>query len=90
MLGASEAQRQALLATLVTGLPWPSTRVAALCELYGLLLPTHPVQLILVHGQIVSLLTAAALSAMFARNPGYDARKLLGGCAGCAVAVMFS
>lgn len=35
-------------------------------------------QLVLVHGQIVSLLTATALSAMFARNPGYDARRLLG------------
>lgn len=35
-------------------------------------------QLVLVHGQIVSLLTATALSAMFARNSGYDARKLLG------------
>jgi len=36
-------------------------------------------QLALVHGQIVSLLTSTALQAMFARNPGYDARKLLGG-----------
>lgn len=30
------------------------------------------------HGQIVSLLTSSALTAMFERNPGYDARRLLG------------
>ncbi|EFN50835.1 hypothetical protein CHLNCDRAFT_141799 [Chlorella variabilis] len=47
-------------------------------------------QLILVHGQIVSLLTAAALSAMFARNPGYDARKLLGGSEGMLSALVDS
>ena len=35
-------------------------------------------QLSLVHGQIVSLLTASALTHMFERNPGYDARRLLG------------
>jgi len=37
-------------------------------------------QLSLVHGQIVSLLTSSALTAMFERNPGYDARRLLGEC----------
>lgn len=37
-----------------------------------------PLQLTLVHGQIISLLTSTALNALFARNPGYDARNLLG------------
>jgi hypothetical protein len=44
--------------------------------------PCALLQLTLVHGQIVSLLTSTALHTMFARNPGYDARKLLGE-AGC-------
>ncbi|KAL4420703.1 hypothetical protein ABPG75_010359 [Micractinium tetrahymenae] len=39
-------------------------------------------QLTLVHGQIISLLTSTALNALFARNPGYDARNLLGGSEG--------
>ncbi|KAL4855616.1 Vacuolar fusion protein MON1 [Chlorella vulgaris] len=47
-------------------------------------------QLVLVHGQIVSLLTATALSAMFARNSGYDARKLLGGSDGMLSALVDS
>ena len=36
-------------------------------------------QLTLVHGQIVSLLTASAISGILGRSPGYDLRKLLGG-----------
>ena len=36
-------------------------------------------QLVLIHAQIVSLLTATALSSIFNRNPGYDLRKLLSG-----------
>ncbi|PRW21034.1 SAND-like isoform X1 [Chlorella sorokiniana] len=39
-------------------------------------------QLSLVHGQIVSLLTSSALTHMFERNPGYDARRLLAGSEG--------
>ena len=35
-------------------------------------------QLALVHGQIIMLLTAAALDSMFRRNPAFDARRLLG------------
>ena len=35
-------------------------------------------QLSLVHGQVVSLLTSSALSSIFRRSPGYDVRKLLG------------
>lgn len=36
-------------------------------------------QLALVHAQITSLLTASALTAVFKRNPRYDARSLLQG-----------
>ena len=36
-------------------------------------------QLALVHSQLASLLTASAVAAIFAKNPGYDARRLLGG-----------
>lgn len=39
-------------------------------------------QLSLVHGQLVSLLTASALGSLFRRSPGYDLRKLLGGWVG--------
>lgn len=36
-------------------------------------------QLVLLHAQILSLLTAKALTSMFDRNPGYDMRKLVAG-----------
>ena len=36
-------------------------------------------QLALVHGQLTSLLTASAVANIFAKSPGYDARRLLGG-----------
>lgn len=36
-------------------------------------------QLALIHGQLTSLLTASALNSIFTKNPGYDARRLLGG-----------
>lgn len=39
-------------------------------------------QLSLVHGQLVSLLTGSALASLFRRSPGYDLRKLLGGWVG--------
>ena len=36
-------------------------------------------QLVLLHGQLTSLLTASAMDHLYTRNPGYDARRLLGG-----------
>ena len=36
-------------------------------------------QLALIHGQLTSLLTASAVNSIFTKNPGYDARRLLGG-----------
>jgi hypothetical protein len=36
-------------------------------------------QLALIHSQLTSLLTSSALNSIFAKKPGYDARKLLGG-----------
>ena len=36
-------------------------------------------QLALIHGQLLSLLTASAVASIFAKSPGYDARRLLGG-----------
>jgi Second Longin domain of FUZ, MON1 and HPS1 len=36
-------------------------------------------QLALIHGQLTSLLTASAINSIFLKNPGYDARRLLGG-----------
>lgn len=36
-------------------------------------------QLVLLHGQLTSLLTASAMDHLYTRNPGFDARRLLGG-----------
>ena len=41
--------------------------------------PVLRMQLALLHGQVASLLTAAALTSIFSKSPGFDARRLLGG-----------
>ena len=72
---ASSCAAQGNTALLCTASTTTLVHARAHCLLAS---PCALLQLTLVHGQIVSLLTSTALHTMFARNPGYDARKLLG------------